>query len=176
MNTDKARGRMLKLLALARRGEGGERDNAQRFLDRLLKQHGMSLEDLENEQQPTEWQRFTYKTAFGHRLLIQVISMVLGQNSFNSRVKRGRKGFEVQVTKAQHVEIDLYYRAFQRDLDKAMEHTFAAFINRNKVGADTPQEEDRPSKYSDEERWQIMQMMDAMPKTSIQRQIGHSAP
>ncbi len=176
MTTDKARERMLKLLALARRGEGGERDNAQRFLNRLLKQHNLSIEDLEEEGQPAEWQKFTYKTAFGQRLLVQVIGMVLGRHTFDTRVKRGRKGFEVQITKAQHVEIDLYYRAFQRDLEQAMKHTFVAFISRNGIGVDAPQEDDGPSKYSDEERWQIMQMMAAMPKTNVRRQIGHSTP
>lgn len=42
--------RLLKLYALAQRGVGGEKENAEKILKQLLLENGMSIEDLERSE------------------------------------------------------------------------------------------------------------------------------
>ncbi|MFY3630812.1 hypothetical protein ACOTFH_29625 [Achromobacter xylosoxidans] len=170
MNTDKARERMLKLLALARRGEGGERDNAQRFLDRMLQKHGLTLADLDDQEQPTEWQRFAYGKDMERRLLEQVLSMVLKVNEFSYR--QDKKAIHVKVTKAQHIEIELHFRAYQRELKSVLEHAFIAFVQRNDIFSGVASDDAQRKKYSADDLAQIMALMSAMPRTEVRRQLG----
>lgn len=174
MTNDKARQRMLKLLALARRGEGGEKDNAQRFLESMLKKHGMTLSDLDEEERSLEWMKFPIKTAQDRRLLVQVASMVLESNSFITRQYRGEKAIWLNVTKAQCVEIELHYRAFQRDLKKTLEQAYIAFINRNDIFSGEKANPDEPCHHSAEDLAAIAAMMKGMPRTSVRREIGHA--
>lgn len=174
MNDDKARQRMLKLLALAKRGEGGERENAQRFLESMLKKHGMTLADLDEEALSPDWMKFPLKTALDRRLLAQVAAMVLKSNSFLSRQYRGEKAIWLNVTKAQFLEIELHYRAFQRDLKKALEQAYIAFVNRNDIFSGVASDADAPCPHSAEDLAAISAMMQGMPRTAVRREIGYT--
>ncbi|CAM4080266.1 DUF2786 domain-containing protein [Bordetella tumbae] len=173
MNNDKARQRMLKLLALARRGEGGESDNAQRFLESMLKRHGMTLADLGEDDQATEWMKFPFRTVQDRRLLAQVASMVLRTNSLPSREYRGEKALWLQITKAQFLEIELHFRAFNRDLKKALELAFIAFINRNDIFSGVASDDSSPPQHSMEDMAVVAAMMAGMPRTAVHRELTH---
>jgi len=174
MTNDKARQRMLKLLALARRGEGGEKDNAQRFLESMLKKHGMTLADLDEDDHAPDWMCFPIKTAQDRRLLVQVAGMVLKSNSFITRQYRGKKNVWLKVTKAQFLEIELHYRAFSRDLKKALDLAYLAFISRNDIFSGVPEESDGPHKYSEEDLAAAAAMMQGMSRTSVRRPIKYT--
>lgn len=175
MNNDKARQRMLKLLALARRGEGGERDNAQRFLESMLKKHGMTLVDLDEDDQEAEWKCFPIKTSQDRRLLVQVTCMVLKSNSVDMRQQRGKRNVWIKVTKAQLLEIELHYRAFSQDLKKILELAWVAFVNRNDIFSGVQDEGSAPPKYSAEDLAAATAMMNGMPRTSVRRPLEYSA-
>lgn len=175
MTNDKARQRMLKLLALARRGEGGERDNAQRFLESMLKKHGMTLADLDEDCQEADWMCFSVKTAQDRRLLIQVAGMVLKSNSLDTRQQRGKKNIWIEVTKTQFLEIELHYRAFNRDLKKAQELAFIAFISRNDIFSGLRDDDDAPPKHSAADLAAVAAMMAGMPRTAVHRPLEYVA-
>lgn len=175
MTNDKARQRMLKLLALARRGEGGERDNAQRFLESMLKKHDMTLADLGEESQKVEWMCFPVKTAQDRRLLVQVAAMVLKSDSVDTRQLRGKKNVWIEVTKAQFLEIELHYRAFNRDLKKALELAFLAFISRNDIFSGVHAEGGAPPKYSAADLAAAAAMMQGMSRTAVHRPLEYTA-
>ncbi|WP_428042756.1 hypothetical protein [Candidatus Avelusimicrobium fimicolum] len=65
--------RLLTLYALSQRGVGGERENAERILNRTLKSHNMTLEEFLNEQETKQlyWLRIESKQE--GELLTQVI-------------------------------------------------------------------------------------------------------
>ena len=50
--------KILKLKALAERGERGEAINAQRLLDKLLRQYGITLEDVIENTEEKKWYKF----------------------------------------------------------------------------------------------------------------------
>ena len=56
--SDKIHIKLIKLLALAERGVGGEKVNAQRMLEKLMKRHGIEMSDLAGEKIETRWFRF----------------------------------------------------------------------------------------------------------------------
>ena len=47
--------KLMKTKALAERGVGGERENAERILTAMLQKYGISLDDLESEEETTHW-------------------------------------------------------------------------------------------------------------------------
>lgn len=68
--------RLLTLYALSQRGVGGERENAERILNRTLKSHNMTLEEFLNEQETKQlyWLRIESKQE--GELLTQVIGKI----------------------------------------------------------------------------------------------------
>ena len=65
-----------KVKALADRGEGGEKESAERTLAVLMKRYGITEEDLEDTKATIHWIR--YKTDWERRLLGQLAYMHLG--------------------------------------------------------------------------------------------------
>lgn len=69
--------RIKKLKALAERGVGGEKETAEKMLQRLLKKNGIStLEELEEDE--VEYFLFSYKGRHEIKLLKQCMYKVLG--------------------------------------------------------------------------------------------------
>lgn len=97
-----------KVKALADRGEGGEKESAERTLAALMKRYGVTEEDLEDTKATVHWIR--YKTDWERRLLGQLAYMHLGTgHSFGCvgrYTKRPRKEVGIECTPAQYIEIE----------------------------------------------------------------------
>ncbi|HDR9163667.1 TPA: hypothetical protein QDB28_004071 [Burkholderia vietnamiensis] len=133
MDNDKIRSRMMKLLELAKRGVGGEKDNAQRFLDKMLKQHGMTLADLDDEAIAKHWHTFTYKTELEQKLLIQTACKVLQTGSITTSRRRGSRSLQIELTKAQALELELHYSIYRAELSRNIDRMFHAFCVTNRI-------------------------------------------
>lgn len=124
-----------KLLALTKEGIGGERDNAHAKLAALLRKHGLTFADIENVETKTMiWFKPDRKAGpFARKLLSQVIHAVtpLGSSTYKHRRLPGEIG--VEVTAAQHMEIELRYAAYSRGLRKDMETCYRAFVQVNNI-------------------------------------------
>jgi len=108
-----------KVKALADRGEGGEKESAERTLAALMKRYGVTEEELEDTRATIHWIR--YKTDWERRLLGQLAYMHLGTgHSFGCvgrYTKRPRKEVGIECTPAQYIEIEAdfaFYSAFLR--------------------------------------------------------------
>ena len=97
-----------KVKALADRGEGGEKESAERTLAALMKRYGITEEDLEDKKVTIHWIR--YKTDWERRLLGQLAYLHLGTgHSFGCvgrYTKRPRKEVGIECTPAQYIEIE----------------------------------------------------------------------
>ena len=80
--------KLMKVKALADRGEGGERESAERTLAALMERYGITEADLEDNQVSTHWIR--YKTVWEKKLLHQLAYMYLGWNLHRAQPKEGR--------------------------------------------------------------------------------------
>jgi len=168
--------RMKKILALARRGVGGEKETAQAMLEKLLAKYGMTVTDLESESQPATLREFKYSTEFERRLLSQIVACVLGTRSFAAWRLRGKKILKFELTALQYAEVDVRYNAYRsplrKELDKATSRVYSAFVQANDLGVSTDENDDTPPPDMDwDELEAIMALTRTMRPTPIHRQI-----
>ena len=76
-----SREKILKVLALARRGIDGEKRNAEKMLAKMLKKEGLTLEDLLSESEEKEYVKFSFRTSMEKKLLLQ-LAWKLGIESY----------------------------------------------------------------------------------------------
>lgn len=120
-----------KVKALADRGEGGEKESAERTLAALMKRYGVTEEELEDTRATIHWIR--YKTDWERRLLGQLAYMHLGTgHSFGCvgrYTKRPRKEVGIECTPAQYIEIEADF-AFYSEAMKRKWSCFTAHFSR----------------------------------------------
>jgi len=167
----KVQGKLRKLQALAERGVGGEKINAQRMLEKLLARHGLTLEDLADERRETRW--FPAPTKFDVRLAAQILAKVCNTNDPGVYSSKSRpKQVGVDVTPAEAIEFELHYDTLRRALSEHFKDAFSAFIQANRLFSNLPSDES--SSAVTERDLRIMSMAAATPATSINPRIAHS--
>lgn len=124
--------RMLRLLALSRHGEPGERNAASRALDRLLDQYGMTVGELDDDETSLCW--FRIRTKLERPLIMNIVGMVTGVSeirSYSEGRSKTRIGYDLTASQEASVAhlFDHYRRVLDRDLDVFVE----AFIVRNRI-------------------------------------------
>lgn len=119
-----------KLKALSDRGVGGEKLNASKKLEQIMKKHGLSIEDIEGERK-----NYTYFKVdkIQHQLFIQIVSSVLGIGFELMKDRRKRGQFVLFLTAFEAVEIqmkyDFYWKLYKDELDIFT----SAFIAKNDI-------------------------------------------
>ena len=165
---EKLRIKLRKLLALAERGVGGERENAKRFLATLLRKNGLTLDDLQSEER-TEACQFTFKSALERKLLVQILCVTLGQGVITASRYRGRsRMLEAQLTKAQRLHVELAFSVYRQELEKNVDRMLRAFFATNDLyppTEETEAEDDTP--VDPAELLAIAQMMAGMTRVNI---------
>ena len=167
--------RMKKILALARRGVGGEKVTAEGMLAKLLAKYGMTVADLESDAGLAQRREFKYSTEFDRKLLSQIVASVLGTRSLTSWRRRGKRQVGFDLTALQFAEIDVRYNAYRGALRKELEKTtgrvYAAFVQANNLGVSAG-DDDEPAEDMDlNELHAILGLMQAMRPTPVHRQI-----
>ena len=109
MSTNKILELAKKINEMAKRGIDGEKEAAADALIRLMTKHGLSMEDIEGEEQIARGYR--YKTELEKQLIAQVASSVkLGARCFTITGRAGTMW--VQATEAEHIEIEFKYEVY----------------------------------------------------------------
>lgn len=107
-----------KLNELAKRGEGGERINADRMLKELMRKHGINMEDIEGKQ--VSRHLFTVRKE-QDKIFFQVASSVLGSNFETWRHRKDSRKVYLETTAANAIEIyakfDFYWKLWTKDID-----------------------------------------------------------
>ena len=170
--------KLMKVKALADRGEGGERESAERTLAALMERYGITEADLEDNQVSTYWIR--YKTEWEQKLLVQLAYMHLGTgHSFGCMGKysgRPRKKVGVECTAAKYIEIEADFSFYSEAMAREMELFYSAFLQKNKLFP-PPELAAEPSaaekeEWKDKERtWKIQAMMEGIDKHTRHKAI-----
>lgn len=172
--------RLLKILELARRGEGGERVNAQRMLDSLLKKHGMTLDDLERDGPERTFYDFNFKDEFERRLITQCVYAYVPKwdgKSYGKGVQKNVVAY--RLTKAEFLEVGLYLSihrdALKVHMKKMAETAFNAYVQTNDLfGVRTDDEDTGPKSnppMSSDEMHAMIGIMGAMRPTQVHKAI-----
>ena len=154
--------RLKKLYALALRGVGGEKTQAQAILDRLLKKYSISIEELDDESE-REY-RLEYHGKEQEKLLKQTIYKVTNNRNafFNLQyTASGRKCktlIGVTCSAAQKMEIEFLFDFYKRLWEKEREALLLAFIVKHDIYGNL-KEGEKPTDVTPEEALKLHALM-----------------
>jgi hypothetical protein len=164
---------LAKILALAERGVGGEKDNAQRILDNLLKKHGLSLDEVIRNKGESEldWKAYSFGNITERTILFQVYISIMNTVGLGYK-KWSKKSVSLEADKLTHVEITEKYRYFRKLWKDELSVVVEAFVHKHNLFSDIPAKE----VLLDEERAKkVMKMVLGMGESnyiSTKRRIG----
>ena len=161
--------KMQKLLALAERGIDGEKRNAEKILEKLLKKHNMTIADIDKEQQAFYW--ISYTNRFERKLISQIIYAVLGKDrdTFINKYKPHKVG--VNVTPMEKIELAMLCDLYRRALREELALCYDSFVQVNNIYPENI-ESRIPASLTDKER--IKKILDRamiMDRVQIRKRI-----
>lgn len=157
-----------KLKELADRGIGGEKTNAQKMLDNLLKKHNLTLEDIGVVEKSLR----VFKVKRSQRqFFMQVAASVIG-NKFS--YWNDRNTFTMELTVSQFIEIDARYDFYWKEFKNEEKIFWRAFIQRNHLYAlPTGKENNKPmTKEEKAELLRVLEMASNIKNKTLHKQIG----
>lgn len=139
-----------KLKALADKGIGGEKTNAEKMLNDLLKKHNLSIEDIEGEKISNYFFKIKKEQS---DLLVQIIKRVYYDlKMFGEIPAKDVKRLEMEgnyftkCTASQFVEIKTMFDFYDSLYKEEMQVFFSAFLMANDLLAKPPKNEQRSTK------------------------------
>ena len=129
--------RLKKLKALAERGIGGEKENAQALLEKLCEKYGISLDQIESsDERKTRWFTFLRKP-FHRKLLFQCIFKTIPDGDrkvYRRGIPPGQTSeLGVDCTDAEAIEIELDYSFFSKCFESEIERFYDMFVQKNDI-------------------------------------------
>ncbi|OJW76443.1 MAG: hypothetical protein BGO59_23300 [Spirosoma sp. 48-14] len=181
--TDKAKSLAEKLLELARRGVGGERENAEQLLIKHLSNYGLTLEEFEKDTQTVKLTIEWLKTDINNQnsFYRQVVASVIGgerTKDFESYIneKTRYQWLEFDVTIAEKIEIEQKIAVYWADYQQQLAVFYAAYIQKNHLYAlPDPNQTEQDSEETPEERQKrlkLMRMMEGIDHKRIFKELN----
>lgn len=170
--------RIGKIKALAERGVDGEQAAAQTMLENILIRHNLTLADIEDTAPVRNWVEVEFSGKHERTLMGQVIRKVrqhAGDLMIKQR-KRVRNSYWVELSAAEHVEVEFMFELMRKALANEMDKLLSAFIFRNNLyGPSAPCDDDEPeSEKTPEERARLRQiaaMAEYMSRVDVKKAI-----
>lgn len=158
---------MKKLRALAERGEPGERENARRMLDKLLKKHNVAEADLSDDVLEIHW--FTAKDANEKKLLNQVAFKVAPTRDLYQRnYGKGQRTMRgVKCTKAEAMQIEIEFEFYKTLWHEELAFFLRAFIQKHEIFDMSPGHPTDDGRMSDDELFRMAAMMNGMQDRTL---------
>lgn len=125
---EKLKERLQKLQNLAERGVGGEKETAEKKLQKLLAENNLTEVDLQEDK--VNYYLFSFKESMKKRLLYQIIYKVVGTEVKLYHTKGTRNKVGTYCTAAEKLEIDLDFEFYSNILDQEFEIFMSAFITK----------------------------------------------
>lgn len=160
-----------KIRALAERGVGGEADNAEEILRRLMEKYGVSEDELDEEERRRH--DFEYHGKEQEKLLRQVVYKVTGGYAYNlvyrasGRKVKTRLGADCAA--AEKVEIELLFDFYTRLWERERDAFLSAFIQKHRIF--TIRDDIEPQEVSREELLKMQALMLGMSDESPVRAL-----
>jgi len=124
--------RLLKVLRLAEDGVGGERDNAQVMLEKLLRQHGLTMADLLDRSSDQERVWLAYADEQELNVLVGLaLSMLPADTPAWGCEGGGSLGFD--VTRSQRAEIEIAWDTYRSAWRRAQRDVLVAFLAKHRL-------------------------------------------
>jgi hypothetical protein len=177
-NLDKVISLARKLKALAEQGIGGEKENADAQLKRLLKKYNLTIEEIEGEKLIRR--EFFYNTKEKDLFIHQIIGSVIGKKEAIKRgtySRYGKKHILVDLANTEYIEVAEKIEFFWKHYQEEKEIFYSAFIQKNQLFS-KPEEEDEDleeKELSTEEEaklFKMFNMMEGMEQASYFKRLN----
>lgn len=122
---------MKHLLALSEKGVGGEKENAIKLLNKLMKKYNISEADLKKEELHKHEVRF--KTKWQESLIHQIVYMINPERNIYKYTNRKVKIAILELTDAEWIEHQYLYSIYKKSFEEELELFTSAFIQRNNI-------------------------------------------
>lgn len=172
-----------KLLALAQRGEGGERENAQNMLDLFLMKNGLTMSDIEPSTRTRRIVRDV--TSDIRQMFINYCASIIGEDYCINKCQ-GRNYWAVEMTDVEWTKFSdewpVYRKSLKREIlnrkkkqKKELELLVSAFISKHRMYSNDSGSSKEEKPLTDEEIEEILQMIkmrDGMDDISFQKKLN----
>ena len=152
--------KLKKLLALAERGVQGEVENARKLLEKLCKEHGVSIEELLDENQEKYYRFNIGRNAIYKDLFAQCYSKVVQKVSL-SYYQASRIHIKVKMTALQSVELTSLFEWHKANFDKDFEdmknNILLAYCRKHHLYCDVKSDNDR--ELTEDERKRLIKII-----------------
>lgn len=160
-----------KIRALAERGVGGEADNAEEILRRLMEKYGVSEDELDEEERRRH--DFEYHGKEQEKLLRQVVYKVTGGYAYNLVYRASGRKVKTRLgadcTAAEKVEIEFLFDFYTRLWERERDAFLSAFIQKHRIF--TIRDDIEPQEVSREELLKMHALMLGMSDESPVRAL-----
>lgn len=160
-----------KIRALAERGVGGEANNAEEILRRLMEKYGVSEDELDEEERRRH--DFEYHGKEQETLLRQVVYKVTGGYAYNlvyrASGRRVKTRLGADCTAAEKVEIEFLFDFYTRLWERERAAFLSAFIQKHRIFA--IRDDIEPQEVSREELLKMQALMLGMSDESPVRAL-----
>lgn len=160
-----------KMRALAERGVGGEADNAEEILRRLMEKYGVSEDELDEEERRRH--DFEYHGKEQEKLLRQVVYKVTGGYAYNLVYRASGRKVKTRLgadcTAAEKVEIEFLFDFYTRLWERERDAFLSAFIQKHRIF--TIRDDIEPQEVSREELLKMQALMLGMSDESPVRAL-----
>ena len=160
-----------KIRALAERGVGGEADNAEEILRRLMEKYGVSEDELDEVERRRH--DFEYHGKEQETLLRQVVYKVTGGYAYNlvyrASGRRVKTRLGADCTAAEKVEIEFLFDFYTRLWERERAAFLSAFIQKHRIFA--IRDDIEPKEVSREELLKMQALMLGMSDESPVRAL-----
>jgi len=177
--------KLLKIVALAKQGIGGEKDAAIALVRKICTRENIDFDELMSED-TEQYKRYElhikWRTIDEEDMLAQVcFRFAVTKDHDDLRFNRKLKYFIYTTTAAKHIETlnaaHIYLREYRKVRKQMIEEIRSAFVQRNRLFSqydsdDEPQEMKLPTADELRRAERVMMMAADMPHVQIQKQIG----
>lgn len=167
-----------KLKALADRGIGGEKQNTESILNALLRKHGITIEEIEEEKLERYYFRLKEdEHSLWHQIIKHVNYSIKCYGEFPQKmIKQFELGgnYMIECTAANYVEIEAKYSFYKRLYNEELEVFYSAFLKANNLLVDNPNKNDNSDiSMEDYEQWKrIIDMADKIRVGQFRKQLN----
>ena len=174
--SESIRVRLLKVLRLAQQGVGGERENAEALLAKLLKKHSMTMADLEgasNEPSTLVW--FPASSEDERSVLAQLVAKMFGTGRKVWK-KPHTSDLGVNVTASEHAALTIAWEVYSAAFAEARQALVIGFCFKHGLYAPEGSETADMSEDARARAARALALAEALPAVEAPaRRLGSSA-
>ena len=139
---------ILKLKALSERGVGGEKENATKLLEKMMKKYNISEEELVDEE------KRGVIIDLNSKIEVKLCNQILWAyfDTYVYKIKNKRKKYYTELTSSQEIEFRYILSVYLENYHKEEEIFLYAYVQKNDIFPKNLKESDENEEITDEER------------------------